>query len=241
MSWLLLVLAALVVSGAFTERSEHPSAVRIRSSRPYQVTRVRVVNAGKSVIGRPVVYRNGKATPAKPSPKVLSERGRSTRQATPPPPPPRPQRQPRPPRPRGSLPYEAPDLTVFENNGHRASGNGSTGPQPQPGLTVDFFTAIMRVANASYEGPRDAMRILRTLHEGTTNWVTGLNTLHQRMADRGDMNIDPFVADHVIQAVAFFQAGRLALAEADASLTALMDMTVAELVDRGMRIPNTRK
>lgn len=233
MSWLLLVLVVMVVGGAFTERSSHPGAARVRSTRAYQASRVRIVNAGKSVIGRPVVYRNGKATPSKPKPKVLGERGRPSGRTAEPPPPPRPSRQPRPPRPRGSLPYVAPDLTVSERN-------GSTGPRPEPGVTVDFFSAIMRVANAPYEGPRDALRILRTLHEGTTNWVTGLNTLHQRMSDTGDMNIDPWVSEHVLQAVAYFQAGRLELADADASLTALMDMTVAELVDRGMRIPNTR-
>jgi hypothetical protein len=224
MSWLLLVLVVLVLGGAFTERSQHPRAERIRSSRPYRAGRVRIVNAGKSVIGRPVVYRNGKATP--PKPKVLGERNRPSGRTEQPPP-----RAPRPPRPR-SLPYVKPDLTVNESNG--------SGPKTQPGLTVDFFSAIMRVAHMPYEGPNDALRILRTFHEGTNNWVSGMTMLHQRMSDPGDMNIDPYVAEHLIQATAYLQAARLSLAEADAAFTVLLNMTVAELVDRGMRIPNTR-
>jgi hypothetical protein len=61
------------------------------------------------------------------------------------------------------------------------------------------------------------------------------------MADPGDMRIDPFVADHVVRAAALGQAMVLELAEADTALTILLNMTLAEISERGLQVPNTRR
>lgn len=211
MLWILLV-AILFVGGTYAEKSQRPVAARIRSNRIYQGGRSRVINVGKAVRGRPLVYKSA---------KPVEER----REPAPPPESPR-----RMPRDRTPLPYTAPEPRFAEP--------GGTG-RPSGGITVDFFEAILHVANAVYEGPNDALRVLRTFSEGSRSWAGGMTIFHQRMSDPGDMNIDPWVSDHVIRAVAFIQAAGLELAEADAAFARLMNMTLAELTERGLRIPKT--
>lgn len=211
MSWLVLVVLLLLAGGIFTEKSNRPTAARIWSSRAYQAGRTRVINMGKAARGKTPVVEAVKPFEGRSETKP---RESSTRM----------------PRDRSPLPYEMPKPKFAET-----SGSG----RPSGTITVDFFEAILQVANATYEGPNDALRVLRTFGEGSRSWAGGMTIFHQRMTDSRDMNIDPWVADHVIRAVAFIQAAGLELAEADGAFTRLMNMTLTELTERGLRVPRT--
>jgi hypothetical protein len=212
----LVFLAAAVGGVGAAEKSQRPAAVKLRKSRIYQGGRRRAFDIGNAARGRPTIYKNGKRIT-----------GKQLKQAS----------MPRTPAaPRGAaapLVYAAPAVSA------PASSNGSA-KTSSPGMTVDFFHGILALVNASYENPNDALRQLRCLAEGGRAWTNGLTVLHQRMADTGDMRIDPFVNEHVLRSASYAQAMVLELIEGDAALTALLNMTLAEITDRGLQVPNTK-
>ncbi|HEY9371016.1 hypothetical protein [Streptomyces sp.] len=218
MSWI-IALTVLLVLIAATEKSERKPFARVRDSRIYQGGRRRTIDVGRAAWGRGP--RNGRP--------VSRDLPRNERPASRPELPDRDRRRDR----RAAIAYDppparpedAPSATVSS-----ASGN----------VTVDFFQGILTLISAPYEGPNDALRQLKALAEGGRQWNNGLIGMHQRMSDPGDMRIDPFVSDHVVRAAALGQAMVLELVEADAAMTALLNMTLAELTERGLWIPNAK-
>lgn len=214
MSWIIAITLLLLLIGA-TEKSNARPFARVRKSRVYQGGRRRTIDVGRAAWGR-----GGRRKPAelptldKP-PSVLTPR-----------PPKRDRRSP--------ISYAPPTATP-EEEAPSATVNGAGG-----NVTVDFFQGILTLVHAPYEGPNDALRQLKALSEGGRQWNNGLISMHQRMADTGDMRIDPFVSDHVVRAAALGQAMVLELVEADAAMTALLNMTLSELQERGLWIPNTK-
>lgn len=223
MSWVLLFLVVAVIGGVFVEKGGTNAAVRIRHSRVYSGGRHRLAGVWQVLRGRTTVYVDadeGRPRAPEAKPRKQAER------------PERAERQRRRP-----LPYTPPVQPAPNGNGRGPDPDGTH----QPGVpAVDFFHSILTVVNARYETPVDALRQLRILTEGSRAWSQGLIQLHQRMLDPADMNIDPFVADHIIGAAALSQAQGMRLTEADAALTSLLHMTMAELIDRGMRVPRTK-
>lgn len=215
MNWILSVLIIVILIGA-VEKTNTVPVQRVRNSRIYQGSRRRVVDFGSILRGRPPLYVNGVRT----SIEDLAARADPT---------PKPTRETRP-----TISYAPPAATSGAPMGPAAT-------QASAGVTVDFFHGVLMLINAPYEGPNDALRQLRALSEGGRQWNNGLGRLHQRMADTGDMRIDPFVSDHVVRAAAFGQAMVLELIEADSAMTALLNMTLAELQERGLQIPNTHR
>lgn len=221
MGWLIIAVVLLLLVGAgATEKSDAKPFARIRESRPYQGGRRRVVDAGSAIRGRPVVYVNGKRTRVEDLPAVKAA-------AAPPQAPRRERRQ--------AIAYQPPAPPPAAN-GTSGEAGGSAGV----GITVDFFQGLLALVNGPYEGPQDALRQLRALGEGGRQWNNGLIRLHQRMSDPGDMRIDPFVSEHVVKAAALGQAMVLELVEADTAMTSLLNMTLAEISERGLQVPNTK-
>lgn len=217
MTWIIIIMTLLLLGGA-AEKSNHPAAVKVRGSRPYQGGRRRLVDLGSNLRGRPIVYVNGKRSTI----DDLSSKVSIPKAAKP--------AKPRP----APIAYDPPAAAAAPAAAVPSAGGKSNG------ITVDFFEGLLMLVNAPYEGPNDALRQLRSLSEGGRQWNNGLIRLHQRMSDSGDMRIDPFVSDHVIRAAAFGQAMTLELVEADSALTALLNMTLAEITQRGLQVPNTR-
>lgn len=222
MTWILITVLLLLLVGGAAEKSNHRAAARVRGSRFYQGGRQRIIDVGAYLRGRPPVYVNGQRTNI----KDLSARMAIPRT-------PKPTREPT----AAPIAYTPPTAPTAG-----PAQNGASGPaSPSNGVTVDFFQGLLMLVNAPYEGPNDALRQLRSLAEGGRQWDNGLIRLHQRMADHGDMRIDPFVSDHVVRAAAFGQAMVLELVEADTAMTALLNMTLAEITERGLQVPNTRR
>lgn len=216
MSMLLIFLIIFALAGVtYTEKANTPRAIRLRGTGGYQGARTRAINAGMALRGKPALYMNGQRVRGV---EQIQQAGNVHKPRTPA----KPKAQ--------SLAYTAPTVAAPTNGSGRAPA----------GLAVDFFEAILHVANAPYEGPNDALRQLRVLTEGGRTWDGSLIRMHQRMADPGDMRIDPFVNEHVLRAAAYAQAMVLELSEADAAMTALLNMTLAEINDRGLQVPNTR-
>lgn len=220
MGWLIIAVVVLVVLVGGTEKSNARPFTWARESRVYQGGRRRLVDAGGALRGRPVVYLNGQRTRVEDLPAVKAATE-----------PPTPRRERRP-----TIAYQPPPRPAA------AGGADGAGAAPVAGgITVDFFQGLMALVAAPYEGPQDALRQLRALGEGGRQWNNGLVGLHQRMSDPGDMRIDPFVSEHVVRAAALGQAMVLELVEADAAMTALLNMTLAEITERGMQVPNTKR
>lgn len=219
MMWLILLTALVAFVGA-TEKSNARPFSWVRESRAYQGGRRRVVDAGSALRGRPVVYLNGQRTRVEDLPAGKAAAPRAPRQER-----------------RRAISYAPPPITPPAATAAAAS-NGA--PAGGAGITVDFFQGLLALVNAPYEGPQDALRQLRALGEGGRQWNNGLIRLHQRMSDPGDMRIDPFVSEHVVKAAALGQAMVLELVEADAAMTALLNMTLAEITERGLQVPNTK-
>lgn len=223
MSWIIIGLLLVLLVGAIEKTDIGPSA-RIRDNRSYRGGRQRVIDLGGYLRGKPPVYVNGKRTRIEDLAGVM---GLPKKPKAAPPRPPAAAK----PAPRTAIAYTPPAA---------ASAGPAAGLASEPGgVTVDFFEGVLRLVNAPYEGPKDALRQLRTLGEGGRQWNNGLVRLHQRMSDRGDMRIDPFVSEHVLRAASFGQAMVLELVESDAAMTALLNMSLAELTERGFWIPNT--
>ncbi len=220
MIWWILLAALMFSGGTYVEKSNRPAVARLRGSRGYQGTRTRVINTGMALRGKPAVYLHGKRVRGDDAVKAAATTVQAPRT-------PSMQRKAAPP-----LAYAAPAPA--------AAAAASSPSARSNGVTVDFFEAILHVANAPYEGPNDALRQLRILTEGGRTWDQGLIRLHQRMSDAGDMRIDPFVYEHVLQAATFAKAMVLQLTEADTALTALLNMTIGEITERGLQVPNTR-
>jgi hypothetical protein len=214
MSWIIGIALLLLLIGT-TEKSNARPFTRVRESRIYQGGRRRTIDVGRAAWGRG--GRQKPITGLSDRPAVLTPR-----------PPKRDRRSPISYDPPPSAPAGVPAASV---NG---AGGGSA-------ITVDFFQGILALVNAPYEGPNDALRQLKALAEGGRQWNNGLVGLHGRMIDPGDMRIDPFVSDHVVRAAALGQAMVLELTEADAAMTSLLNMTLSQLQERGLWIPNTRR
>lgn len=214
MSWIIIIALALLLTGGAAEKSSHPLAVKARGNRFYQGGKRRVVDLGSLMRGHPPVYVNGERV------KIEDLSAKMALPKTP-----KAKERPAP------IAYAPPASTS------PAAPNGSG---TSAGPTVDFFQGLLMLVNAPYEKPVDALRQLRSLTEGGRQWTNGLTRLHQRMADKGDMRIDPFVSDHVVRANAYFMAGVLELVESDSALTALLNMTLAEISERGLQIPNSK-
>lgn len=210
MSWLILLVGLLTLIGV-TEKSGRATPTRVRSSRLYQGGRRRVIGIGSALRGRQPQPQSVSAADL-----IAQETARTTTR-----------RQPRTP-----ITYTAPPPA--------AAANGASPIVAAGGVTIDFFQGLLTLVNAPYEGPNDALRQIRSLGEGARQWNNGLTRLHQRMTDTGDMRIDPFVSDHVLAANSYFLAGLLELVEADTAMTALLNMTLAQLAQRHMQIPNTK-
>jgi hypothetical protein len=220
MGWLILALILVIAIGA-VERTDIGPATRIRNNRLYKGGRRAAFGLGGKLRGRTAVFFKGKRDKAKPE---------SARPVVP-------LREPPPRRTRpATISYTPPPAP--SPSAASADAGGQTGAG---GITVDFFEGLLMLVNAPYEGPNDALRQLRSLTEGGRQWDNGLIRLHQRMTDPADMRIDPFVADHVVRAAALGQAMVLELAEADTALTTLLNMTLAEISDRGLQVPNTKR
>ena len=217
MSWI-IALTVLLVLIAATEKSERKPFVRVRDSRIYQGGRRRTIDVGRAAWGRG-------ANAARTSARDLPRGERASRPEIPD----RERRRDR----RAPIAYDPPPAAP--GDAPAATVNSASGT-----VTVDFFQGILTLLNAPYEGPNDALRQLKALAEGGRQWNNGLVGMHQRMSDPGDMRIDPFVSDHVVRAAALGQAMVLELTEADAAMTALLNMTLAQLQERGLWIPNTK-
>lgn len=217
MNWIIIITLLMLLAGGGIEKSDHRAAVRIRGSRPWQRGKHTLAEGWHNLRGRPAVHilnRRPKSTPAAAAvPTAASPKAR-----------------------RQGLTYEPPAAPPAPPG--NPGGGGSIGSGG--GVTVDFFHGLLALVNAPYEGPNDALRQLRVLGEGGRQWQNSLVSLHQRMSDSGDMRIDPFVSEHVIRAASFYMAGTLELVEADTALTALLNMTLAEITERGLQVPNTR-
>ncbi|MFI7448041.1 hypothetical protein ACIBQX_11135 [Nonomuraea sp. NPDC049714] len=222
MSWLIIALVLVIAIGA-VEKSDIRPAARIRGSRAYQGGRRRAIDLGSVLRGRPPLYVNGQRTDV----KDLTAQVAAMSDLKPP-------RQPKAKRP--TIAYTPPTAPAPTP----AAANGSASAPGSAGITVDFFQGVLMLINAPYEGPNDALRQLRSLAEGGRQWNGGLIGLHRRMSDPADMRIDPFVADHVVRAAALGQAMVLELVEADTAMTALLNMTLAEITERGLQVPNTK-
>lgn len=213
MSWIIIATILLVLVGV-AEKSGRKTPTRIRGSRIYQGGRSRVIGVGAALRGRQQMSRSAR--------KAVDELAGRTAATEPPP------------RRRAStIAYEPPAAPP-------PAGGAPNGAVAGAGAGVDFFQGLLLLINAAYENPNDALRQLRTLGEGGRQWNNGLIRLHQRMADRGDMRIDPFVSDHVVRAAALGQAMVMELVEADTALTTLLNMTLAEITERGLQVPNTK-
>jgi hypothetical protein len=221
MSWVIVITLLLVLSGGFVEKSSSQRAVKIRNSRPWAGGKTRLVGVGRALQVKPITLVNGKRVELGDLRKAQEKALGITKTRT---------TKPKPPPLSYDAPAKVPPLVAV----------AEAVPTSKTGMTVDFFTAILTVANAPYEGPNDALRQLRVLGEGCRTWSDGLIRLHQRMSDPGDMRIDPMVHEHVLAAAAYAQAMGLSLTEADAGLTALLNMTLAEITERGLQVPNTR-
>lgn len=212
MSYLIIATIVLILIGV-AEKSGRKTPTRIRGSRVYQGGRSRVIGVGAALRGQQMSRSARKAV------DELAGRPAATE------PPPR--------RRASTIAYEPPAAPP-------PAGGAPNGAVAGAGAGVDFFQGLLLLVNAAYEGPNDALRQLRTLGEGGRQWNNGLIRLHQRMADRGDMRIDPFVSDHVVRAAALGQAMVMELVEADTALTTLLNMTLAEITERGLQVPNTK-
>lgn len=217
MNLIIIITLLLLLLGGGVEKSNHRAAVRIRGSRPWQSSKHTLLEGWHNLRGKPAVHilnRDPKSTPvAAAVPPMAAPKAR-----------------------RQGLIYEPPAAPPTPPSNPGGGGSTSAG-----GITVDFFHGLLMLVNAPYEGPNDALRQLRVLGEGGRQWDNGLIRLHQRMSDPADMRIDPFVSDHVVRAAAFGQAMVLELVEADMAMTALLNMTLAEINERGLQVPNTHR
>lgn len=219
MTWIFFITLVLLLGGV-AEKSNHKAAVRVRDSRIYQGGRRKVIDYAGMLRGRPPLYINGERTKVE---DISAKMGipKTPKAAKP---------------KAAAIAYTPPTAPTSASAGNGSSGGSGT----SNGITVDFFQGLLMLVNAPYEGPNDALRQLRSLSEGGRQWDNGLIRMHQRMSDPGDMRIDPFVSDHVVRAAAFGQAMVLELVEADSAMTALLNMSLAELSQRGLRVPNSK-